>query len=344
MNIPLALTNTKNGLKNILLPGELIKPSEVIFELTDQCNSHCLHCNKWKQLPIGLLSLEEINLTFSDSLFSDIKEIILTGGETTLRPDLEQVILAIHELKPKTRIILSTNALLPDIVIRIVKTMIENKICFSIGTSLDGIGIKHDRLRGTPGNFKKVISLLQELKHLQEQSCYPFDIAVGYVLSQYTDNNYYETRTFLQDIGLDLFVQWYDTNQYYGNKKDNIDIEKHIQIVQTLPESLRKRMWIKYLQTGKICFSCYAMKTFFLLRSNGDVTPCLTKSEISAGNVKNKTPTEIWNSSEMKEIRSQVKKCKGCLNSWSVDLSLHSYYLPIIIFELEQKLKKFLTI
>ncbi|MCM8796406.1 MAG: radical SAM protein [Candidatus Omnitrophica bacterium] len=154
------------GTKNILLRyinGTLLKPRWLWFEVTDRCNSRCLHCNIWSKKPKkDILAPVEIKKLLSEPLFNDIEWILNAGGEPALRDDLEEVILSQHEAVPKAKIMISTNGLLPERIVSVVKSAIINKINIYVGTSIEAIGKEHDSIRGIAGNFEKVDRLLRE--------------------------------------------------------------------------------------------------------------------------------------------------------------------------------------
>jgi len=88
--------------------------------------------------------------------------------------------------------------------------------------------------------------------------------------------------------------------------------------------------------SGKsIKFSCFAMYTFCVLKCNGDIVPCLNLWDMKAGNVREKSPADIWHSYEAKKVRKIIKSCDGCLNSWGAPWSFSSSFYPILLFYLK---------
>ena len=57
-------------------------------------------------------------------------------------------------------------------------------------------------------------------------------------------------------------------------------------------------------------FKCFAGYTFCVLRCNGDLVPCLSLWDNKIGNVREKSPTEIWNSAMAQETRRCVKNAR----------------------------------
>jgi len=330
---------TISGIKNRILrkTGESLKPKWIVFEVTDRCNSRCFHCNIWQRKPTkDILTPEEIDQTFRDPLFNDVSYIIMTGGEPTIRDDLEDIYLRIHRILPHATLQLSTNGLLTARVMNITKTALAHDIKFDIGISLDGIGEEHDRIRGIRGNFDKIDGLLHKLLNLRDKNPDKLTLAVGIVLSNQTLDSIERVRAYAKKMDLILIEQWYNEAPYYDICEKEMSISnKIINVVESQPPSLLQEKWLMALRGKSIKFPCFSMHTFFLLKCNGDVTPCLRFSDVKVGNIRENTPSEIWHSLSAKKARRAVKDCQGCLNGWGVDWSVSSVHYPILFYYLK---------
>lgn len=134
------------------------------FSVTNKCQSHCLTCNIWKlykEHPEK--EKQELKIWEIEKIFKSMKPVFLLnicGGEPFLREDLDEICrLACNHIKPKV-IHMPTNCLAPDkineLTRRILKKIPKN-VHLTVKMSIDGVGKKHDDIRGTPGNFKKVL-------------------------------------------------------------------------------------------------------------------------------------------------------------------------------------------
>ncbi|MFA6432141.1 MAG: radical SAM protein, partial [Candidatus Margulisiibacteriota bacterium] len=308
----------------------------ITWEVTSACNSRCLLCDIWKTKPLqGLLSLEEIKKTFSDPLFKDLSVVLLTGGEPVLRDDLLEIILFIHHKIPKARFTLSTNGILPDKVLKVVSESLQNGVKIDVGVSLDGIGEQHDQIRGTQGNFKKVDHLLHELIKLRDKFGENTSIVIGLTLHPLTIGHVEGVRNYADKLGVHFLAQLYDEGPYYHNvgkfkagEKMDQDRTAMVNVVKKLCPTFHNQVLLKILKDKIIKFDCFTMRHFFMLRSNGDVMPCLRLSDMRIGNVKVETPTKIWESEEAGKARKMVKECKGCANTWATEWSIQCNFLP----------------
>ena len=124
----------------------------LIWELTSSCNLNCLHCfvNKMqKELPLEAC-LKIIKLLKN----TEVKKIIITGGEPTLRKDLPEIIDNIQKLN--VIIDLNTNATLLT-EIPGMGTVIRKVTEFTV--SLDGPNSYiHDMQRNSKGAFERTIA------------------------------------------------------------------------------------------------------------------------------------------------------------------------------------------
>ncbi len=333
------LKGVVNGPKNMLLRqfGQL-RPKWLIFTITDLCNSHCIVCNIWQtKKTFEPLTPAEIKKTLSDPLFRDVCYINNTGGEATIRTDLKEVLMAEHEALPKAILQLSTNAILPDRAYDATKYCLEKGVKMYVGVSIDGIGESHDKIRGTPGNFKNVDLLLRRLVELRKEYPDRLWIAAGTVLIDETLPSLDDIRKYVKELGINHEVQWYNASPFYsntGSEKEN-KREDIIKAVQALPPRLLNENWLKWLNKDPIKFMCFAMHNFCVLKSNGDISPCLTQWDVTAGNVRQNTPTEIWHSAAIKEARKVVDNCPGCLNSWGTNWSFASSFYPFLAYYLK---------
>ncbi|MCK6468151.1 MAG: radical SAM protein [Candidatus Brocadia sinica] len=334
--------NAAQGTKNLFLrasAGSRLKPRWVAFQITDRCNSRCHHCNIWQMEPDkNPLTAEEIECAFGDPLFSEAKYIQISGGEPTLRTDIEDVILKTHRVLPNAIIQLSTNGLLPERTIKVVKNVISKGVHLNVGVSLDGIGDEHDKIRGIPGNFEKADRLIYELAELRNNCIGNLHISAGIVVSDLTLKSLVPVREYSRKLNIDLTEAWYNECEFYGNVGGHTISADMNNAIKTQPPSPLKDLWLRHLKRKSIKFPCFAMHTFCVLKCNGDVVPCLNFFDVPVGNVKEQTPTEIWRSTRMEEVRNKVKTCSGCLNSWGVGWSLGSSYYQTPLFYLKHPL------
>jgi len=331
------IKNLWYGNRNLLLrlTKQNLKPRWMWFAVTDKCNSHCTHCHIWQQKPEeNPLTLEELDRFFSDPLLKDIELIINSGGEAIIHPQILELLQLEHQKFPKAVINISTNAIMADKVLTVTKALLEEKTKLNLGISIDGIGEKHDKIRGVPGNFQKVDYLTKELIKLQQQYPGLMTITMGFTLSELTIDNWLEVKEYCEKLGVEVMAQWYNQSSFYSNEADENKIiqDRMTEIVKSLPLSTTKERWLRLLADKSIKFNCFALDTFFAMKCTGEIIPCLTHWDATIGSAKENTFKEIWTSQKAKNIRKMVAKCPGCLNSWGLNWSLSSAFYPRLAF------------
>lgn len=318
--------------------GESLRPKQLVFMTTEECNSRCTHCSIWQnKAKSPPLSPKEIEAILKNPLFKKVCGIINTGGEPMIRDDIEEVLLAQHRALPRAKLQISTNGLLPKKVVGLVESLLEKKIPISVGISLDGVGRAHDEIRGVKGNFERVHHLLEELIKLKKKYGRKLEYVIGYTLSDLTADNLKELRKYGKKMKTEVFVQWYNQAPFYGNTKKNLMTSKKVaKIIKSLPSSLDRDMWLSTIDGKPLKFPCFALYTFCVINANGDVLPCLNHFDKPIGNLRKTSPQKLWHSPEIRRIRKCVKNCPGCLNSWGTGWSFAFNVFPLWKFYLKR--------
>ncbi len=328
-----ALQNLCTGVQcTMKLNYSVLKPRWLWIGATDMCNSRCEYCNIHLKKPtVNPLSPDEFRQILQDPLFKDVTYLLNSGGEPTVRRDLLDVLLAEHEAQPNATIQLSTNGLLPDKAIQIAEEMIQRKIKFEVGISLDGIGKEHDAIRGVEGNFEKVDYLVKKLLEMK------VTVSLGSTLTIKNIENNIHARDYAKKLNVPFMFHWFNTSDFYGNDNSerSATYRKTAAMIQavesTTPAGLYRDMWVNELNGVQQKFRCFALNTFAVLKCNGDIAPCLSMWDNTIGNVRNENPTSVWESQKAQDIRKTIKQCVGCLNNWGVCWSLNSMYYPNLI-------------
>jgi MoaA/NifB/PqqE/SkfB family radical SAM enzyme len=155
----------------LLAPGVQM-PVYLLMFVTNRCNARCEHCFYWRELNTKIK--EELSLEEYDKLarsLGSMLQITFTGGSPELRKDLPEVVRIFHEhCRPANMTFCmlghSTDRILQQVE-RIMTSCPGQKV--KIGISLDGLGEEHDRLRGVPGLFERVVRTIKGLGELKRR-------------------------------------------------------------------------------------------------------------------------------------------------------------------------------
>jgi len=351
------------------------------WEVNDYCNSKCHSCNIW-QRPANkdYLNVGDIKEIFSNHDFSNVKSVIVSGGEPNLHPELVECLHLMSTFFMKGCLFsYSTNGLNPNRVLDDVRRLSELNVNLMVGVSLDGIGDDHDLSRGVKGNFNKVESLLIQLKEfrdgLSSDKRKIFNFSVGSTLTPQTAPHLLQVQKFCADRNIPFLAQMYEEFSYYssydiinidsilnkdkrfGNSmdknnvhkdsyanydllKNDLDRNKLLETIKFLPKNLQYEILETSIKDKPLAFKCGAMTKFFLLHSNGDVSPCLKFAHLRSGNVKDGF-TKAWTSDESNSSRVTVANCVGCSNSWATAWSLRHWIFSFIPMIIKSKLRMF---
>jgi len=126
----------------------------VVWNATQRCNLHCAHCyadSKDRDYP-GELSTGEGRALLADLASFGVPTVLFSGGEPLLREDLLDLAAEARALGMRT--VLSTNGTQIDDATaeRIAAAGVSY-----VGVSIDAIGARHDKLRGSKGAYERTL-------------------------------------------------------------------------------------------------------------------------------------------------------------------------------------------
>ncbi len=135
-----------------------IVPYKVLVEVTNRCNSKCLHCDIWKiekhaHTQVDLESMER----FLKKMHGKLLWMALSGGEVSLYKEFPSLLALVKKHNPNLRILtFTTNGLLPQKILQyalLIRQELKSDVFITI--SLDGDEETHDEVRGVKGNYRK---------------------------------------------------------------------------------------------------------------------------------------------------------------------------------------------
>lgn len=133
----------------------------VVWAVTRACNLRCVHCyaSATPGPAPGELTREEGFALLDDLKAFNVPAVLFSGGEPLARPEILDFIG--HATSIGLSSTLSTNGLLID------DAMAERLVSLGlkyIGISIDGIGDKHDQLRGQKGAFQGALDAIDRCR------------------------------------------------------------------------------------------------------------------------------------------------------------------------------------
>jgi MoaA/NifB/PqqE/SkfB family radical SAM enzyme len=321
--VPLYVMNRKFGWPKMLPMSITISPSP-------RCNSRCLTCNIWMKRE-DELSLEEWDKTFQ-SMGDTPFWFTISGGEPFMNKDIVETAQSIYKHCHPGIINIPTNSLMHKIIQPKVATMCETcpDTQFIINLSLDGVGEKHDHIRGIAGNFEKFEANYRALRELD----YPnLSIGIHSVISRFNVDDIHE----LYDYAFGLKPDSYITE--IAEQRVELDtvgisitpsLDKYSAAIDELISRVERQQFsgiskvteafrVRYYKLVKRILAeetqvipCYAGWASAQIYANGDVWACCVRAD----NMLNLRSVDydfkrVWFSKEADTIRASIK-AKEC--------------------------------
>ena len=288
-----------------------MSPTHAIIAVTERCNARCVMCDIWRKPRVPELVPGDYR-----RLPGTLREINITGGEPLLRDDLAEIVHIMQQTCPGVRLVLSTNGLLPE-KLRAFLASVEQ---VAVRVSLDGLGGLHDRIRGVPGAFEKVLESLEVAK-----TAGVTDLGVCATMISSNVGSVTDIHTFARERGLQFtFTVAHSSSFFFGDQTDEAPdarrAEADMSAVQSrLYDSYSPKDWFRaYFISGLKdvvagCprpIACTAGSDFFYMDPKGDVYPCHILN-LKLGNIRDNTYEEMVkaNPAVLRAVESCTKRC-----------------------------------
>jgi radical SAM protein with 4Fe4S-binding SPASM domain len=263
----------------------------------------------------------------------------ISGGEPFMRRDLPQIFEALCKYCHPAVVNIPSNGLLSSTIENQIRKMLEKsfKTNLTLNLSLDGVGAKHEMIRGIPGNFEKVLDTYERVKKLKEK--FPrFQVGIHTVISKHNINDAVNVYEFAKTLAPDSYItEVAEHRTELFNIDDDItpeagaysrfadDLSKHIRSdylhskknVSKVTQGFRLeyyRLAAQVLKENKQVIPCYAGYASCQITPFGDIWPCcILGYDKPMGNLRetNYKFNKIWTSKKAARIRKFIKG-KNC--------------------------------
>lgn len=297
-----------------------MKLIDAVIAITYKCNSHCRMCNIWRNKNKADLDKKEYA-----KLPPTLRYINLTGGEPFLRKDLPAIVGIIKKQCPRAQIIISSNGFAADLIIKQLKKILAIDPKIGVALSLDGVGTLHDKVRGVPGGFERVMRTFYAIKDLGVNN-----IRLAFTAGDYNIDQLSEVYDLAEELGVPLtLAAVHNADNYFqtkNNKIENFEIFKrefsHLIKNELSSWNLMRwaRAWFAYgllhfVLTGQRLLPAYGGYNSFFLDPMGEVFPVDIASQ-SMGNIKKfKNFQELWQSAKAQKV---LKNDQSSQHSWMI--------------------------
>lgn len=304
-------------------------PMNITVSVSYRCNSRCKTCNVWL-LPNDDLALEEWDRVF-ESLGKAPYWFTFSGGEPTLRKDLPDMVGSAYRHCQPGIINIPTNGIQDKIIPGRIEQVLQAapKSDVIINLSLDGVGLKHNEIRGVRDNWARAMNTYAGLKELKSRYK-NLTVGVHSVISTFNVDSFAELCEYVQrELKPDSFIT------EIAEERVELDTvgcgitptgQQYTVAIDTLLESMREHKLTgiaevtqafrrQYYEIVKRTLSeqrqvipCMAGVASAQIAPNGDVWSCCVRAQ-SMGNLReqNYDFATVWKSGKAKELRRSIK-------------------------------------
>jgi len=307
----------------------LMLPVNITVSVSYRCNSRCKTCNVWL-LPNDDLTLPEWDRVF-ESLGKTPYWFTFSGGEPTLRKDLPDMVASAYRHCRPGIINIPTNRIqdkvIPGRLERVLPAAPGSEVIINL--SLDGVGLKHNEIRGVWNNWSRAMSTYASFKELKKRYK-NLTLGVHTVISNFNVDSFPELVEYVQgELKPDSFITEIAEERV---ELDTVGLgitptaERYTVAIDTLLESMRDKKLtgiaevaqafrLQYyelvkrtLREQRQVIPCMAGVASAQIAPNGDVWTCCIRAQ-SMGNLRqhNYDFGTVWRTGKADELRRSIK-------------------------------------
>jgi MoaA/NifB/PqqE/SkfB family radical SAM enzyme len=314
------------------------------MEVTRRCVARCVMCNIWRMRPDSpeLAAADWLSL-LEDPVFSELKELDITGGEPFLRSDMVNLLLGVGRLKA-TRlkrlcsVAITTNGLLTEKVLKDVGQVIapleEAGVALVFACGCDAVNATHDRIRNFAGAWERLNATLEGLLALRRK--HPsLILGIKTTVTRFNIDELDAICRYADDRGLFTIVSpFIITANRYNNVDRQTDLGFSPQDLQKLRDFYHtpRFQWnyyrnelLRFLESGRMAKPCSAGFNYLFVRSTGELYACPIIDNL-LGNVKHTPIKDILRSAAAARFRRNILKFPECRDC--TEPGLERYALP----------------
>jgi MoaA/NifB/PqqE/SkfB family radical SAM enzyme len=314
------------------------RPRLLTFVVTFRCNARCVMCDSWRKDGEGELTLAEIERIYQQ--LPRLHAVRLTGGEPFVRKDFEEIAALTQSMLRPAFVHVTTNGFLTDRIVSFCERR-PRTVPLQLLVSIDGVGAKHDEVRGRRGAWDRAMATVRALAPRQREL--GLRLAVNQtIVDAESARDYEPLRDLLRPLGVrNQVVVAYEASATYSLDRERElrprspgafstfgdlgrdDLERLFAEVERdldgypLPERVAKRYYLDGIRSRLLDNEaspnprCVALGAHLRLFPNGDVPTCQFNTK-RVGNLAAQPFEEVWSGETIRAQRSWVRSCPGC--------------------------------
>jgi len=308
------------------------------YIVTFTCNARCVMCDSWRKDSESDLKLEEIERIFDQ--LPQLDAVRLSGGEPFVRKDLPQIAKLVQDKLSPLVLHITSNGFLTDRIVEFCEQR-DRTLPLQLLISIDGVGKKHDDVRGIAHAWDRAIATVRALAKRQEEL--RLKLAVNQtVVDPESIEHYRMLRDELAQYSVhNHIVIAYDDSATYNLSKKHCVAPRYPGEFRTFgqftPEELttlfdeaerdvehfawpERAAKLYYLagarrrlldRDASINPTCVALSAHMRMLPDGTIPTCQFNTA-PAGNLRDTSFAELWSSAQAEQQRDWVRACPGC--------------------------------
>jgi MoaA/NifB/PqqE/SkfB family radical SAM enzyme len=267
------------ALKASYATGRVLRlPVNITVSVSYRCNSRCKTCNVW------LLPNDDLTLAEWDRVFQSLGDapywFTFSGGEPTLRKELPEMVgSAYRHCKPGI-INIPTNGIQYKVIPARIEQVLQAapKAEVVINLSLDGVGLKHDEVRGVRENWSHAMKTYAALKELKRSHSH-LTLGIHTVISNFNVDSFPDLCEYVQrELKPDSFITEIAEERV---ELDTVGLgitptaEKYSVAIDALLESMHDRRLTGVAEVAQAFRRQYYELVKRTLREHRQVIPCM---------------------------------------------------------------------
>lgn len=312
-------------------------PAHVFLEVQMTCNLRCVQCDihTLRNPPDELTEAERRSVVQQVAEWDPAIRVVLAGGELFSRRSMLYAV-AEEALARGVYTTLSSNGTLihDEDVERLPHSGIR---CIVLSVDSDEPDV-HDRIRGVPGTFDKVVASIRRLVAARDRCRTDFTVLTSTILGAHNLHRVPQMVSFLESLGVDttLFqpiqpafarpraARWWEHDPLFPSDPALVDrgLDALVslrgagrRIFQT-PDQLEDARRYLHRPWEVEAGMCAAMDRHLMVDMVGDVRLCFNMERIGlrpVANVRRRALREIWRDAQVERTRERMRTCReGC--------------------------------
>jgi MoaA/NifB/PqqE/SkfB family radical SAM enzyme len=314
------------------------QPRLLTYIVTFTCNARCVMCDSWRKPSDDDLSIDEIERIFRQ--LPQLDAVRLSGGEPFVRKDLPEIVQLVQAHLSPLVLHITSNGFLTDRIVKLCEQR-DRRQALQLLISIDGVGKKHDEVRGISHAWDRAIETVRELAPRQKEL--RIKLAVNQTLVDAEGMEHYrQLRDVLAPLGVkNHLVIAYDDSATYNLASKHCAAPRYPGELRTFgkfsatdlrslfdeaerdleryswPERMAKQYYLtgarqRLLEkTGTPNPACVALSSHLRMLPDGTVPTCQFNTA-PAGNLRHTPFAALWQSQLAEEQRAWVRACPGC--------------------------------